>query len=123
MHLILVGHSSALYACAPPKQPLWQSGDSHAAYRCPGPEASLTGEVKGDKRRLGQGRWRGLAAGGLVVLLLGAYTWRTIDRNWDWEDEERLFRAALKVCHSSQTFTMNNSMVVSCHKKIALATG
>lgn len=31
-----------------------------------------------------------------MALLLGAYTWRTIDRNWDWEDEERLFRAALK---------------------------
>ena len=57
----------------------------------------MTGEAKGDKRKMGQGRWRGLAAGGLVVLLLCAYTWRTIDRNWDWEDEERLFRAAYKV--------------------------
>ncbi len=53
-------------------------------------------EVKGVRRRTGRDRWRGLAAGVLIALLLGAYTWRTIDRNWDWEDEERLFRAALK---------------------------
>lgn len=33
----------------------------------------------------------------LLALLLGAYAWRTVDRNFDWEDEERLFRAALKV--------------------------
>ena len=45
---------------------------------------------------MGPSGWRGLAAGALMALLLGAYTWRTIDRNWDWEDEERLFRAALK---------------------------
>ena len=40
---------------------------------------------------------RGLAAGAILLMLLGAYAWRTVDRNWDWEDEERLFRAALKV--------------------------
>ncbi len=33
----------------------------------------------------------------LVASLLLWYSWRTIDRNWDWEDEERLFRSALKV--------------------------
>ena len=48
--------------------------------------------------RLGrEGRARACAAGALVALLLGGYVLRTIDRNWDWEDEERLFRAAYKV--------------------------
>ncbi len=37
----------------------------------------------------------------LVALLLGGYMWRTIDRNWDWEDEERLFRSALQVYSST----------------------
>lgn len=41
--------------------------------------------------------WRGRAAAVLLAVLLAWYTWRTFDRNWDWEDEERLFRSALKV--------------------------
>jgi hypothetical protein len=32
-----------------------------------------------------------------MALLLGGYALRTVDRNWDWEDEERLFRAAFRV--------------------------
>ncbi len=54
--------------------------------------------MKEGKRRVDRGQWRGVAVGLLTLMLLGAYTWRTIDRNWDWEDEERLFRAALKAC-------------------------
>ena len=59
-------------------------------------------ETKEGKRKPGHGRLRGLAAGVLLLLLLGAYTWRTVDRNWDWEDEERLFRSALKVSAAPQ---------------------
>ena len=55
------------------------------------------GELKGGRGRAGRGMLRGSAAGVLLLMLLGAYAWRTVDRNWDWEDEERLFRAALKV--------------------------
>ena len=44
-------------------------------------------------------RARAWAAGAIVALLLGGYVLRTVDRNWDWEDEERLFRAAYKVRH------------------------
>lgn len=48
--------------------------------------------------QVGRGaRARAWAAGALVALLLGGYVLRTVDRNWDWEDEERLFRAAYKV--------------------------
>ena len=32
-----------------------------------------------------------------MALLLSTYSLRTMDRNWDWEDEERLFRAAFRV--------------------------
>lgn len=40
--------------------------------------------------------WLGLAL--LSMLLLG-YSWRTVTRNLDWEDEETLFVAAQKVIH------------------------
>ncbi|CAL5229598.1 g12956 [Coccomyxa viridis] len=76
-------------------------------YSVGGQEAGLGVEVKGAKRGTGRDRWRGLAAGVLMALLLGAYTWRTIDRNWDWEDEERLFRAALKVCPNGAKVRLN----------------
>ena len=59
---------------------------------------SSGGELKGARGRASRGMLRGLGAGVVLLLLLGAYAWRTVDRNWDWEDEERLFRAALKVC-------------------------
>lgn len=43
------------------------------------------------------GRVRAGVAAALVAMLLGGYALRTLDRNWDWEDEERLFRAAFRV--------------------------
>ena len=42
--------------------------------------------------------WLGLAL--LGALLLG-YSWRTVTRNADWQDEETLFIAAQKVCAAS----------------------
>jgi len=50
--------------------------------------------VKSGKREYGV---RAKVAAVCLVLLLSWYSWRTFDRNWDWEDEERLFRSALKV--------------------------
>ena len=50
--------------------------------------------LKSERRRMGP---RARTAAVLVVVVLTWYTWRTFDRNWDWEDEERLFRSALKV--------------------------
>ena len=40
--------------------------------------------------------WLGLA---LLGMLLVGYSWRTVTRNLDWEDEETLFVAAQQVCH------------------------
>jgi hypothetical protein len=50
--------------------------------------------LKSERRKMGM---RGRVAAVLLVVMLTGYTWRTFDRNWDWEDEERLFRSALKV--------------------------
>lgn len=50
--------------------------------------------LKSEQRKMGM---RGRVAAVLLVVMLTWYTWRTFDRNWDWEDEERLFRSALKV--------------------------
>ena len=74
---------------------LWP--DPLRGFHTAGQEASSGGELKGGRGRAGRGMARGLAAGVVLLMLLGAYAWRTVDRNWDWEDEERLFRAALKV--------------------------
>ena len=67
------------------------------AFHTAGQEASSGGELKGGREKADRGMLRGLAAGTILLMLLGAYAWQTVDRNWDWEDEERLFRAALKV--------------------------
>jgi hypothetical protein len=47
----------------------------------------------------------------LCVLLLGAYACRTVLRNQDWWDEERLFRAALDVCPNSAKVQQNNGVL------------
>lgn len=60
---------------------------------------SIAGHLKDEGVKSGK-RGYGLRATGAavcLVLLLAWYSWRTFDRNWDWEDEERLFRSALKV--------------------------
>ena len=71
--------------------------DTLCGFHTAGQEVSSGGQLKGSRGRAGRGMLRGLAAGVILLMLLGAYAWRTVDRNWDWEDEERLFRAALKV--------------------------
>jgi hypothetical protein len=47
----------------------------------------------------------------LCVLLLGAYACRTVLRNQDWWDEERLFQAALNVCPNSAKVQQNNGVL------------
>ncbi|KAK9908411.1 hypothetical protein WJX75_007517 [Coccomyxa subellipsoidea] len=60
--------------------------------------------LKSERRKMGM---RGRVAAVLLVVMLTGYTWRTFDRNWDWEDEERLFRSALKVCPGSAKVQLN----------------
>ena len=47
--------------------------------------------------------WLGLS---LICLVLAGYSWRTVSRNWDWQDEETLFIAAQKVTLTSVTAMM-----------------
>ncbi|CAL8469470.1 g9011 [Coccomyxa elongata] len=72
---------------------LWRESPGH-----------LKDERLNERRRMGLREW---GAALLVALLLLWYSWRTIDRNWDWEDEERLFRSALKVCPNSAKVQLN----------------
>ncbi|BDA47605.1 probable protein O-mannosyl-transferase TMTC4 [Coccomyxa sp. Obi] len=73
-----------------------------------------------------QGRQRKTAgrkqlAAVLVAVLLGGYMWRTIDRNWDWEDEERLFRSALQVCPNGAKNHLNMGIVERRYRNWAAA--
>ncbi|KAA6425208.1 MAG: hypothetical protein FRX49_04703 [Trebouxia sp. A1-2] len=56
--------------------------------------------------------WLGLML--LSVLLMG-YSWRTVTRNLDWEDEETLFVAAQKVCMNSGKVRLNSGILERRH--------
>ncbi|DBA82648.1 hypothetical protein WJX77_007258 [Trebouxia sp. C0004] len=56
--------------------------------------------------------WLGLVL--LSVLLMG-YSWRTVTRNLDWEDEETLFVAAQKVCMNSGKVRLNSGILERRH--------
>ncbi|CAL8471954.1 g11496 [Coccomyxa elongata] len=77
------------------------------------------GEGERQGRRSTAGRKRVAAL--LVALLLGGYMWRTIDRNWDWEDEERLFRSALQVCPNGAKNHLNMGIVERRYRNWAAA--
>lgn len=47
----------------------------------------------------------------VCVLLLGAYAGRTLLRNQDWWDDERLFLSALRVCPDSAKVQQNNGVL------------
>ncbi|GMH37112.1 hypothetical protein BSKO_04985 [Bryopsis sp. KO-2023] len=50
-----------------------------------------------------------------IASLLAFYSWRTIERNRDWKDEEALFLAAQKVCSNSAKVRLNSGIVERRH--------
>lgn len=57
----------------------------------------------------------------LCALLLGGYACRTVLRNQDWWDEERLFRAALNVCPNSAKVQQNNGVLQRRFRRFEVA--
>ena len=67
------------------------------AANCAEKDASATG---GGRRRQ-PASWRAAVVNLVVLALLTGYTFRTVRRNKDWENEESLFLSSLDVCADS----------------------
>lgn len=102
-------------AAAPPETAAARKQPSKTA-----PQADRSGKepTAGNSSSLSASNWGWLL---LCVLLLCGYAYRTLLRNQDWWDEERLFLSALKVCPNSAKVQQNNGVLQRRFKKYAVA--